>query len=90
MKVFISGSISDNPNYKEEFAEAEQKLKDKYVVINPSFLPEGLDYEDYMIICLTMLSRCDAIAIHPNYINSPGACLELEYATKMGKGVLFL
>lgn len=90
MKIFLSGAVSDIHNYKETFAEAEERAKKMFpdsVVVNPSSLPAGMDY---IIICLTMLRHCDAIVMLPNYKESPGACCELNYANITGKRIIYL
>lgn len=57
MRIYISGPISDNENYIEDFYKANKYLKQKYkdaVIINPSrmnelFYPaEKISHEEYM------------------------------------------
>ena len=62
MKVYLSGMITGDSNYRQKFnAMAEELLSYGYVVFNPAVLPDGFDYEDYMDFDLLILSRCDAI-----------------------------
>ena len=43
MKVYISGKITGNENYREEFAKAQAELeKDGHIVLNPAVLPVGM------------------------------------------------
>ena len=50
-KVFISGKITGDPNYREKFDKAEKELTEQgHLVMNPSVFPEGFRWEDYMKI----------------------------------------
>lgn len=79
-KVFISGKIAGDPNYKEKFADVQKYLEaEGYIVLNPSMLPQGLTNEEYMRICFAMIDTADAVAFIEGYDDSPGSMLELEY-----------
>ena len=48
MKVYIAGAITDNPNYKEQFNKAEERLKAAgHEVINPA-KNQGYTYREYI------------------------------------------
>lgn len=80
-KIYISGAITNNPNYKEQFEAKEKELKDKYIVLTPLCLPqEGLTWEEYMKVDLAILSVCDAIYMLKGWESSKGAKLEHNYA----------
>ena len=88
MKVYIAGSITNNPNYKEQFAAAEEKLLVAgHAVINP-VKNVGFDYKDYIDMGLCELMRCDAIYLLNNWEESPGARLEFWYAVTVGVQVI--
>lgn len=96
MKIYISGSISNNPNYKEDFERAEDYLQREYPsaeIINPalvnSFLPKSTTHEQYMRMSFCMLDMCDSVYFISGYENSKGACMELGYALAKGKTILF-
>ena len=85
MRVYISGGITGVPDYKENFYNAEAKLKDLgYSVINPSnindMLPDDFTYNEYMKLDYAMLDLCDTIYLIPGWNKSKGSKLELERA----------
>lgn len=89
MKVYLSGMITGDSNYRQKFkAMAEELLSYGYVVFNPAVLPDGFDYEDYMDFDLLILSRCDAIFLMRDWKNSPGAKRECEEAKRLGLQIL--
>lgn len=79
MKVYLSGKITGDFNYRQKFnTMTEELLSYGYVVFNPAVLPYGFEYSDYMALDLLILSRCDAIFFLRDWKNSPGARLEIE------------
>lgn len=55
-KIYISGPITGNPNYKEQFAAISRKMaKEGHIVVDPSVETEGLSPRDYMRISLARL-----------------------------------
>ena len=89
MKVYLSGMITGDSNYRQKFkAMAEELLSYGYVVFNPAVLRDGFDYEDYMDFDLLILSRCDAIFLMRDWKNSPGAKRECEEAKRLGLQIL--
>ena len=88
-RVYISGAITSDPNYKEHFAKAARELEAKgFATVNPAQMevvfPDA-EYEDYMLIDLQILSKCDSIYMLNNWRKSCGANREFGYA--LGRGI---
>lgn len=84
-KIYISGPITGNPNYKEQFAAISRMLaKDGHIVIDPSVETERLSPRDYMRISLARLEAADEILLLPGWENSNGAKIEKLYAEYIG------
>ena len=96
MKIYISGAITNNPNYKEDFERAEDYLNNKFPgieIINPalvnSFLPKSTTHEEYMKMSFCMLDMADVVYMMEGWRKSCGACQEYGYATARNKKILF-
>lgn len=91
-KIFISGPITNVPDYKERFSKAEEELRKMgYTsIMNPSVLPsEGFDYEDYLNITITMMRCCDAVVFLDGWRLSTGAHTERVFAIRKGMTLLY-
>lgn len=88
MKIYIAGPISNDPNYKERFAKAEEKLIAKgHAVINP-VKNLGFTYKEYIDMGLCELMRCDVIYLLKGFDESNGALLEYAYAETTGMRII--
>lgn len=91
--VYLSGKITDNENYKKDFACAEHFLRQMgYIVINPAeVLSEltDLSYEDFMKICYRLVDISEIIFMVSGWQSSKGANAELSYAKSLGKKVMY-
>lgn len=91
MIVYISGAIqNDKMSYREKFKSAHSHLESLgHSVLDPSLLPPDMPLTKYMPICMAMLEQADAIYMLPDFRDSEGAMLELDYAMYQGKKVIF-
>lgn len=84
MKIFISGKITGDPDYREKFAQAEREIINKgHLAMNPAILPAGFSHAEYMKITLAMQSVCDATYMMPGWEESEGAKAEGIEATQI-------
>ncbi len=90
MKIYISGKITGNPDFKEQFAAAEEQLReDGHAVLNPAALGQGgFKHEEYLHIGFAMIDVCNAIYMLDTWKDSPGAKAELAYAFTLKKKVM--
>ena len=94
MRTYISGKITGTTDYFRRFGYKEMELQKKgYEVINPALvcehLPETLTHDEYMKICIPLLSLCDTIYMLKGYQDSDGAMEELKYAQGHGLDIIF-
>lgn len=90
MKIFLSGPITKDPNYKQKFLKAEQQLvKLGHVVLNPAIFPVGLTNSEYMMLGFKMLEIADGVCMLDNWDKSDGAKIEYNYASYLNKFVFF-
>jgi len=91
MKAYIAGKITGNPDYKDQFNAAQQKIESAgHIVMNPSLLPKGFEQEEYLHVCKAMIDVCRVVYFLPNWKTSYGANYEMGYAIGAGKTVRFL
>ena len=87
MRLYLSGKITGNENYKEDFAAARAKLENSgYDVCDPAGfdLPEDVSWADAMKYDIREMVRCDGVALLPSWEESKGACIEARLAKDLG------
>lgn len=85
MKIYISGKIAGDPDYKGKFARAAAQLERMgAAVINPATAPEGLAKLDYMRICFAEMEAVDYVVFLPDWVESAGAKLERAWCDYVG------
>ena len=95
MRVYISGKITGTDDYIERFQEAEKRINDliDVDVINPakicSMIPkDAFTHNEYMELCMLLLSKCDYIYLMKGWEESAGANMEYGYAVAADKIIL--
>jgi nucleoside 2-deoxyribosyltransferase len=92
MTVYISGPITTDPEHAEKFAAAFATLSAQgHAPINPVDIGRALKLKmgreptryEYMREDIKAMMGCDAICILPDWIDSWGACIELELANRL-------
>lgn len=90
MKVYISGAIASDPEYKTKFQKAANDLTlQGFTVLNPAVLPEGMSRAEYMAINLPMLMMADMMMLLPDYEQSQGALLERHLCQYIAKPIVY-
>ncbi len=83
-KVYLSGAITSDPDYKEHFHKAWLKLTSlHYTVFDPTTVTAE-SYEDYMRSDLQALLACDYIYYVNDVTTSKGALVERIVAETVG------
>ncbi len=80
MRVYLSGAITNKPNYQADFAKAEKLFPNCF---NPCTVKAD-SYEEYMRRDIAELLKCDAIYFVNDITNSRGAQLEKAIALACG------
>ena len=90
MRIYISGAISSDSNYKEKFKAMAAKLERAgYTAISPTDLPGGLTEGEYMQLDHLLIGFADAVFMLSDWSQSKGAMIEYELAVHMGKRIFF-
>ena len=88
--LYLSGAITNNPNYKRDFEKAYKDLTEAgYTVVSPiDICDDGWDWHKCMRWCIEVLaSSCDCVAFIPSGYKSDGMELELHIAERLGMPV---
>ena len=91
MRLYLSGRISGNDNYKEEFATARAQLENAdYDVCDPTTFgfPEDIPWAEAMKYDIREMFLCEGVALLPGWENSPGARVEEKLARDLGMAVM--
>lgn len=90
MKIYISGRITGDPDYKLKFARAAEAVRHKgSEPLNPAAGDEGLSDKEAMRQAVRLLLEADAILMLTDWPHSRGAFAELLLARRLGLTVLY-
>ncbi len=86
MTIYLSGPITGNQNYVQDFACWENFLQRKgYEVFNPAALGDDLPgWHAYLKRDIPHLINCDGVFAMPGWESSKGAQLEIDLARRLG------
>jgi hypothetical protein len=83
-KVYIIGAVTGIPvdEVQAKFAKAAESLKSMGMIpVNPiDFVPEDLNWNEAMKICIRTLIDCDMVLLLPDWQESKGGTLEVAIA----------
>ena len=91
-KIYISGKITNNANYKADFEAVGLALKIAgFQPVNPAEeqLPDGATWADYMRHDIKLLCDCDAIYMLRGWRESAGAKIEHKLARDLGIEIIY-
>lgn len=98
MRIYISGKVTGDENYKYKFKRAEEDIYTKYALFEPKVesMPskdhlklDDKNWDECMIESLACLNSCDTIYMLRDWKDSTGACIELGYALAQNMTVIF-
>jgi len=88
MRIYISGPITGTSDFRERFRTAAERLTKLGIdFVNPAELYKtmpGAAHVDYIKVCKSMISTCDAMMVLPGFNDSKGCMAEYELAKKLG------
>lgn len=89
MLIYIIGAITGNPDYREQFARAEEALRARYAcdIINPAKRGD-LSQADYARLSYNAVAKADAVACLWTTCDSFGATMEWHIANGQGKRMM--
>ena len=91
-KIYISGKITNNANYKADFEAVGLALKIagfQPVNLAEEHLPDGATWADYMRHGIKLLCDCDAIYMLRGWRESAGAKIEHKLARDLGIEIIY-
>lgn len=88
-KIYLSGAISNNPEYKKQFTRKYRELEEKYIVLSPLFINANLEWKEHMHIDLAMIDVCDVVYMMKGWKDSRGAKIEEVYAQFKDKEIIY-
>ena len=89
MLIYIIGAITGNPDYREQFAYAEDALRREYScdIINPAARGD-MAQSDYARLSYNAVCKADAVACLWTAGDSFGATMEWHIANGQGKRMM--
>lgn len=96
MRIYLSGPITNEKNYRLNFMRAENTLRSHVkgsVVVSPmrlgDILPNG-SHKEYMELCYSLVSMSNVMVMLPGWEKSRGARKERSLAQEMNMHIFEL
>lgn len=88
-KVYISGKVTGDPNYREKFLEEENRLFSLgYEPVNPAACISSAEkWSKAMRTALRAMLLCDGVSLLSDWKKSKGAKIEARLARELGLDV---
>jgi hypothetical protein len=86
MKLYLCGKITGDDNYRVKFLDAENELYEAgFYPVNPAAcIPVGTEWRQAMRTAISLMLRCDGVALLPDWKKSRGAKIEERLARELG------
>lgn len=90
-KIYISGKITGDDNFKQKFEKASSLLTgwEKHEILNPCELPVQENWAEYMIMDIKELFKCSHIFMLQDWKESKGARIEHAIALETGLTIIY-
>ena len=89
MKIYISGKITGDHDYKAKFEKAADAITQfGHTPINPATAPDGLTAQDYMRLSFAEIDAADMVVFLKDWADSKGASIERAYCEYINKPLI--
>jgi hypothetical protein len=86
LKLYLCGQVTGDDDYRVKFMRAENKLYDAgFYPVNPAAcIPAGTEWRQAMREAISIMLRCDGVALLSDWKASRGAKIEASLAYSIG------
>jgi hypothetical protein len=86
LKLYLCGRVTGDNDYRVKFLRAENELYDAgFYPVNPAAcIPAGREWRQAMREAISLMLRCDGVAVLSGWKKSKGAKIEVNLAHSIG------
>lgn len=87
MRLYVAGPVTGRINYNQDSFEIAKKQLEKSgheVIIPHDYIEKDMDWTTAMRVSITLLLRCEGVALLPDWKTSKGAAIEWGVAYDLG------
>ena len=87
MRLYVAGPVTGRKNFNQGVFEEAKKQLEKAgheVIIPHDYVEKDMDWATAMRVSLTLLLRCEGVALLPDWQTSKGASIEWGVAFDLG------